>query len=61
MALKHLRVCAPCGDQVRFAPCGIACRVPLDTDRHSWRDNLQDGAGTLTFPRHVPLTPAAAQ
>lgn len=58
MALKHLRVCKPCGDRVRFAACGIACRLPLDSDRNSWLDNIQDGAGTLTFPQHVPLTAA---
>lgn len=46
MPLKHLRVCTPC-NRVRFAPCGRACQLPVDTDPDNWRVNLQDGAGTI--------------
>ncbi|CAN5143870.1 hypothetical protein BH11ACT6_BH11ACT6_34580 [soil metagenome] len=48
MPLKHLRVCERC-NKIRFAGCSTACGVPNDTDPRSWRDNLQDGAGT--FPK----------
>lgn len=57
MPLKHLRVCpSPCNN-VRFAPCSAGCHIPHEADPYSWRDNLQDGAGTI--PRG-PVTPAAA-
>lgn len=47
MPLKHLRVCeTPC-NRVRFAPCGRACALPVDTDPDNWRVNLQEGAGTI--------------
>lgn len=49
MPLKHLRVCEPC-NRVRFAGCSIACRVPNDEDPKSWRENMQDGAGTIGMP-----------
>ncbi len=47
MPLKHLRVCSHCGDRVRWAPCGLACRVPFEGDPRSWLPNLQAGAGTM--------------
>lgn len=47
MPVAHLRVCAPCGDQIRYAPCSLACRVSADTDPDSWLPNMQEGAGTL--------------
>lgn len=46
MPLKHLRVCVHC-DKVRWAPCGVACRVPFEGDPKSWLDNLQHGAGEM--------------
>lgn len=46
MPLRHLRICVQC-DQIRYAPCSIACRVPHDGDKDSWVVNLQDGAGTI--------------
>lgn len=46
MPLKHLRVCPPC-DRIRWAPCSIACRLPNELDPDSWRENMQDGAGTM--------------
>lgn len=49
MPLKHLRVCEPC-DQIRFAACSAGCRVPDAADPTSWRENLQEGAGTILPP-----------
>lgn len=46
MPLKHLRVCEHC-DLIRFAACSIVCQVPDAEDPHSWRPNLQIGAGTM--------------
>lgn len=46
MPLKHLRICDRC-KTIRFAMCAIACKIPADTDPDSWRENLQDGAGTM--------------
>lgn len=61
MPLKHLRVCeskhdngAVCG-KVRFAPCSVSCGVPNDEDPNSWRENLQEGAGTMQPPAGVFL------
>lgn len=48
MPLKHLRVCQHC-DQIRYAECSIACRIPDSGDKDSWLPNVQAGAGT--FPR----------
>lgn len=47
MPVKHLRICGPCNDQTRFAPCSLVCRIGTDTDPDSWRENLQHGAGTM--------------
>jgi len=50
MPLAHLRVCEPCGNKVRFSGCSAVCRVPNDSDPRSWRENMQDGAGTIGVP-----------
>ncbi|AEK07856.1 hypothetical protein FDI59_gp109 [Mycobacterium phage Yoshi] len=42
-------MCEHC-DRTRFAACGKACRLPADIDPDSWRQNLQDGAGTIGGP-----------
>lgn len=56
MPLKHLRVCdSPCG-RVRFAPCGRACALPVDTYPDNWRVNLQEGAGTIGRPPELKVT-----
>lgn len=49
MPLKHLRICKRCDDKIRWAPCGIACAVPHESDPASWLLNQQDGAGEGTF------------
>lgn len=55
MPLKHLRVCpSPC-HAVRFAACSAGCHLPIDTDAASWRDNLQDGAGTVPAGHATPI------
>lgn len=48
MPLKHLRICTHCA-RIRFAGCGLACRVPIDSDKDSWLPNLQEGAGQLPW------------
>jgi hypothetical protein len=47
MPVAHLRICGPCNGQIRWAPCSATCRIGADTDPESWRENLQDGAGTM--------------
>ena len=48
MPLKHIRICTPC-NQTRWAPCGITCKVPHESDPASWLLNEQDGAGEDPF------------
>ena len=57
MPLKHLRICTTC-EAIRYAPCGNGCGVPHDQDPHSWRDNLEVGAGTLPPGIVTPITAA---
>ena len=47
MPLQQLRVCAPCGGRIRWAGCSPTCRIGDGLDPESWRENMQDGAGTM--------------
>ena len=65
MPLKHLRLCTEPCNRVRFAPCGRACALPVDTDPDNWRINLQAGAGTIGLPTpatvDAPITLGSAR
>lgn len=58
MPLKHLRVCGPPCNAIRYAACGTTCKVPHHDDPDSWRINLQDGAGTILPPQQTETTTA---
>lgn len=56
MPVKKLRICQRCDGRIRWAPCGIACRVGDD-----WVDNLQRGAGEmLSAPRELRVVSGGA-